>query len=215
MSASTGIDILNNIVNATNTGIYAAGNCSSSVLAGNKLQGSQVRGLHVLSGAQIGAQNCHTNRWEGTFSDVGYRCDGTASLSRFSANGSSNSVYLPTVSSPPSFVIDNTNCGVMLMVGPGNGNSNTLETAVLHTSPTIFPNPNKGNFTIELPNELSNGEGFKVSITDLSGKTVLTQNFEAGAFRENIDIGDVSPGIYMVQILSNGFRQTEKLIVTD
>lgn len=55
----------------------------------------------------------------------------------------------------------------------------------------------------------SNGKA-SVSITDISGKTILTQNIEAS--KSVINFEDITNGVYFVSIIENGTKQTIKVI---
>ena len=68
---------------------------------------------------------------------------------------------------------------------------------------TIYPNPTSDNFTIEMENEVKS-----VEIYSLLGQKILT------ATSKNINISNVSKGVYLVRIEdSNNAVSTQKLII--
>jgi hypothetical protein len=76
----------------------------------------------------------------------------------------------------------------------------------------IFPNPNNGNFTVQIPNTIS-GSGL-ISLIDLSGKVIYSQGITV-AKGENLIMQsqEIKPGIYIVQLEINGSLLRSKLIV--
>jgi uncharacterized protein YjdB len=73
----------------------------------------------------------------------------------------------------------------------------------------IYPNPSINNeFHVLLP-ELQNGDTAQISVSDMNGRTVLTQNLSSsGQINHNL-----ARGIYVVNIFSKDFKATKKLIV--
>jgi Zn-dependent metalloprotease len=72
----------------------------------------------------------------------------------------------------------------------------------------IFPNPTEGLFVIK-----SNFDGVgTIEIFDMVGKEILKKlQFQKGT--NNIDISDLSKGVYLIQISSMGYTFSKKLIV--
>ncbi len=88
----------------------------------------------------------------------------------------------------------------VIVVGTGslNVNENNLDNHF-----KIYPNPTSDNFTIEMENEIK-----LVEIYSLQGQKVLTSN------SKNIDVSNVSKGMYLVRIEDeNNAVSTQKLIV--
>jgi hypothetical protein len=76
----------------------------------------------------------------------------------------------------------------------------------------IFPNPNNGNFNVQIPNTIS-GSGV-ISLVDLSGKLIYTQGITvAKGEKLLIQSPDIKPGIYIVQLEINDTLLRSKLIV--
>ncbi len=86
-----------------------------------------------------------------------------------------------------------------------------MEDAVTYTS-TLFPNPAHGAFNI-----VQTGiEKIKnISISNIAGQTVLNNsgNSVTGKAEFHFDISNLSPGIYLVELLGENHRQTLPLVV--
>lgn len=66
----------------------------------------------------------------------------------------------------------------------------------------IFPNPNPGQFTVELPQPAVPGLWFR--ITDLTGRQVLETTTQTGIARQIVHAGDLPGGLYFLQVVSAG-----------
>lgn len=76
---------------------------------------------------------------------------------------------------------------------------------------TLYPNPNKGTFTIEFK-ELENS--FSVEVFDVTGKTIYDNNFEqASNLTQVITLDNPTSGVYFVNIKSDKGLITKKLII--
>ena len=79
---------------------------------------------------------------------------------------------------------------------------------------SVYPNPSasQANVSFSLKNETE----VVISLTDLTGKTVFTNNLgtiTAGAHKTTINTDVLSNGVYMVNFVANGVVSTQKLIV--
>jgi hypothetical protein len=76
---------------------------------------------------------------------------------------------------------------------------------------SLYPNPNKGSFTIEFK-ELANS--FSVEVFDITGKTIYENNYEQSSnLIQVINLDNPSSGIYFVNIKSDNGMVTKKLII--
>jgi len=77
----------------------------------------------------------------------------------------------------------------------------------------LYPNPNKGNFTIELQSDSSNE--IKINVTDLRGRQIFDRKYtNNGTFNQNINLENAQSGVYLVTI-SDGIKKTVKKIVIE
>lgn len=76
----------------------------------------------------------------------------------------------------------------------------------------LSPNPNKGSFTIQF--ESKSNEGVKVFVHDILGKKVYENTFESTSdFNQNIQLQNVSAGIYLVTVVDGERRTVKKIVV--
>jgi uncharacterized protein (TIGR02145 family) len=116
---------------------------------------------------------------------------------------------------------------IWLMVTDTNNctNTDTLEITVLY--PTIvpaieqdrnimvYPNPGSGKYTVRLKNH--EGEKISYALTDQSGNILMLKQIGHVRANEqfNLDISNLSNGIYFIRITGNNLRYFDKIIKTD
>lgn len=66
----------------------------------------------------------------------------------------------------------------------------------------IYPNPNSGAFTLELPQAATPGMTFR--IIGLTGQVLLEKAAEAGSARQALETGALPAGLYFVQVVEDG-----------
>lgn len=90
---------------------------------------------------------------------------------------------------------------------PLSVNDNTFQNFAL------YPNPNKGNFTISFNSD--NSEKISVGVFDIRGRSVFNKEYQNnGLFNENMQLGDLQSGVYLVKV-QNGSKQLTKKIVIE
>jgi len=73
----------------------------------------------------------------------------------------------------------------------------------------IYPNPTSNNFIVEL----QNGHNYHhLQITDMAGKEILQSNIEAFTTQTQVNIKNLSPGMYIVRLTGTTFNKTQKLV---
>jgi hypothetical protein len=76
----------------------------------------------------------------------------------------------------------------------------------------LYPNPNKGNFTINYQSKANNT--VNVTINDLSGRLVYSNNFKNnGLLSENIQLKNISAGVYLVNVQDGEKKMMKKIII--
>ena len=76
---------------------------------------------------------------------------------------------------------------------------------------SIYPNPNKGSFTIEFK-ELVNS--FSVEIFDITGKTIYENNYDQSSnLLQLINLENVTSGVYFINVKSDKGLVTKKLVI--
>ncbi len=98
-----------------------------------------------------------------------------------------------------------------LIVGGFKSNvlNNTNESVKNNFS--VYPNPNKGNFTIQFDAEIDN---CTIQIIDIFGRTVYNQDFNSVSnLQQDITLNSISKGLFFVKIKSGSGISVEKIIV--
>ncbi|PWH84083.1 peptidase [Algibacter marinivivus] len=77
----------------------------------------------------------------------------------------------------------------------------------------VFPNPNKGDFTIKLNG--SKSRDIITEIYDIRGRVIFKKNYEAtGDFNQSIDLNNIHSGMYILNV-SDGLRKSTKKIIIE
>ncbi len=93
----------------------------------------------------------------------------------------------------------------ILVIDPANAKSEMLN------SFSLYPNPASNQFKLQWQVGSFAGSNFKVLVTDVLGKTMITETVESGIGTKQMNIGNLKTGIYLVQVLVNGEQRTFKL----
>ncbi|MCY7410505.1 MAG: PKD domain-containing protein, partial [Chitinophagales bacterium] len=78
---------------------------------------------------------------------------------------------------------------------------------------SISPNPSNGNFTIDFGNENILGE-VSINLVNAIGQTIFSTQEFIPSFQKEIQLNNVTDGIYFIEIISNTFSLQKKIIVT-
>ncbi|MEX1191550.1 MAG: T9SS type A sorting domain-containing protein [Brumimicrobium sp.] len=92
--------------------------------------------------------------------------------------------------------VDTSACATVNTVGIEENQSTNLI--------SIYPNPNNGLFNLELGNDA------QVQIIDLTGKSILNQNYAVG--NHKIDLSSYSDGVYLLKVLGDGVISNAKIV---
>jgi len=109
-----------------------------------------------------------------------------------------------------------TNCPLTLAeVGPSYLLVPLANTIDLSNEKTIiFPSPVKNNLTIQFPNTIDSDT--EVTIISINGQVVKKQTISQNELIDNqkqIDVNDLKNGIYLLQLHSNNYSKTLKIVV--
>ncbi len=76
----------------------------------------------------------------------------------------------------------------------------------------IYPNPNNGSFSVQFNS--STGSEIKINVHDIRGREVFSQNYaNTGLIQQNLELKNVSSGVYMVTVLDGETKMVKKIIV--
>lgn len=77
----------------------------------------------------------------------------------------------------------------------------------------VYPNPaSEGKLHILLPSTINQDQPFKVSILDLSGRSIKEEIF-SNSKEINFDSGSINSGNYLLSIEQNDFKQTKRITI--
>ena len=77
---------------------------------------------------------------------------------------------------------------------------------------SMYPNPTKGSFTIQMSQTLS--EKINVGVYDMSGRLVFDKNYASnGSLEETITLNSLQSGVYLVSVTDGTRKEVKKLIV--
>lgn len=74
----------------------------------------------------------------------------------------------------------------------------------------VFPNPNKGLFTVTMPEGTGNIES--VRVFDLQGRLVF-EKLEIGAEKAEIDLSHSPAGTYLIKVVAGGVEKVNKVVI--
>ena len=76
----------------------------------------------------------------------------------------------------------------------------------------IFPNPSSGNITILLKEKMLNEE-FSLELLNLNGQIIYRKNYKLTNTVININLPDITKGMYLIKLQSKDYTMSEKLII--
>ena len=142
----------------------------------------------------------------GTTGDFVYQTSGIAP-------DNTSLIYYPTMTDPitgSNFYTSNTPVVRMNFKAPSVG----LDELAANLSLEVYPNPASNNVNASF--SLENASNVEVSISDLSGKVVYTNNLgnvAAGTHKVNVPTSELSNGVYFYNVAVNNTIATEKLVI--
>ncbi|MCL9808120.1 T9SS type A sorting domain-containing protein [Flavobacterium luminosum] len=78
---------------------------------------------------------------------------------------------------------------------------------------SLYPNPNKGNFTVKFDPETN--DKINIDVYDLRGRQIFERSYvNNGTFNQEVNLNNISSGVYLITI-SNGQKKTTKRIVIE
>ncbi|PWA11733.1 zinc-dependent metalloprotease [Flavobacterium laiguense] len=76
----------------------------------------------------------------------------------------------------------------------------------------LYPNPNKGNFAIRFTSV--NSTGVVIVVNDMLGRKIYENKFEnKGDFNENIQLKNVTSGVYLVSVIDGDRKGVSKIVI--
>ena len=76
----------------------------------------------------------------------------------------------------------------------------------------LYPNPNKGNFTVQFNSATTND--IEIGVYDIRGRSIFQKVFSnTGFFSQNIDLNSVESGVYIVTVRDGDKKVVKKITV--
>ncbi|RTY90880.1 zinc-dependent metalloprotease [Flavobacterium sp. GT3R68] len=77
---------------------------------------------------------------------------------------------------------------------------------------SLYPNPNKGNFTIQF-NSATNND-VNISVHDISGRRIFDKKYNnTGMFTQNLQLNNVQTGVYVVTVQDGDSKVVKRIVV--
>jgi Metallo-peptidase family M12B Reprolysin-like/Secretion system C-terminal sorting domain len=101
------------------------------------------------------------------------------------------------------YAVNTTKFAINPSLGVGNFELNDFE---------LYPNPNKGSFTIKFTSATAND--IKISVHDLRGRAIFDKSYSnLGVFNQNINVEKVQVGLYLVLIIDGDRRTVRRIFI--
>jgi subtilisin-like proprotein convertase family protein len=76
----------------------------------------------------------------------------------------------------------------------------------------LYPNPNKGNFTVQFDSTSNNEIG--ISFHDMRGRLILNNTYNnTGLFSQNVELANVQAGVYLVTVQDGDKKAVKRIVI--
>jgi hypothetical protein len=94
------------------------------------------------------------------------------------------------------------------------GGNSSIKTPVVDNKLMIYANPNRGNFTIDVPKSIVTNTTAHLQIYNTAGSLIKDETVDISGTKINVDLGTVLKGLYTVSLSGNTFKTfTGKVMV--
>ena len=77
---------------------------------------------------------------------------------------------------------------------------------------TLYPNPNKGNFTVQFNSNSTND--VSILVHDISGRSIFEKKYtNIGLFSQNLQLDNVQSGVYLVTVQDGDTKVVKRIII--
>lgn len=77
---------------------------------------------------------------------------------------------------------------------------------------TLFPNPNKGNFTVQF--DSSSNSDIAISVHDMRGRLILNNTYnDTGLISQNVQLDNIQAGVYLVTVRDGNRKEVRKIVI--
>jgi hypothetical protein len=109
--------------------------------------------------------------------------------------------------------LTHTGCAAGTVIIPMAKNSNNVESLDLELK--VYPNPNDGNFNLDVKSNSLNQQSLVIQIIDFNGKIIkkYTAKTESGIFSKHFSESNLAAGVYTLRVISNKTIKEVKLLI--
>jgi hypothetical protein len=76
----------------------------------------------------------------------------------------------------------------------------------------LYPNPNKGNFTVQFNSNSTND--VSILVHDISGRSIFEKKYtNTGLFSQNLQLDNVQSGVYLVTVQDGDTKVVKRIII--
>lgn len=76
----------------------------------------------------------------------------------------------------------------------------------------LYPNPNKGNFTVQFNSSSSND--IAISVHDMRGRLILNNSYNnTGLISQNVQLNNIQAGVYLVTVQDGNRKEVRKIVI--
>ena len=77
---------------------------------------------------------------------------------------------------------------------------------------SLYPNPNKGNFSIQFDSQSTND--IEITVHDIRGRSIFERSYpNTGIFSQNLQLDAVQSGVYLVTVKDGDKKVVKKIVV--
>ena len=88
----------------------------------------------------------------------------------------------------------------------------TVEIDSSERDPILYPNPNKGNFTVKFNSKST--KAVSIVVHDISGRSIFEKTYSnTGLFSENLQLDNVQAGVYLVTVQDGDSKIVKRIII--
>ena len=77
---------------------------------------------------------------------------------------------------------------------------------------SVYPNPNKGNFTVKFNSVSENKVG--INVHDMRGRIIFDNSYDnTGLFSQNIQLDQAQSGVYLVTVKEGDRKEVKRIVI--
>jgi hypothetical protein len=128
-------------------------------------------------------------------------------------NNGSATVVLPNIASSTCRFMVKASANIFFAVNATNFAISALANEEFNlTNFSLYPNPNKGSFTVQFDSSSTNA--IDIAVHDLRGRSIFERKYSnTGLFSQNIELNGMQTGVYLVTIKDGDKKVVKKIVI--